>query len=69
MYKMFFHIQLLVGTPGNEPEECARDFIKNCYCYYPCGVYWYDASNEFLLETSVKVAHEVRMLTCYSCMI
>ena len=52
-------IQVLVGTPGNEPEECARDFIKNCYYYYPCGVYWYDATNELLLETSMKVAHEV----------
>ena len=52
-------IQLLVGTPGNEPEECARDFIKNCYYYYPCGVYWYDASNELLLDAGVKVAHEV----------
>ena len=20
-----FHMQLLVGTPGNEPEECARE--------------------------------------------
>ena len=55
----FIFIQLLVETPGNEPEESARDFIKNCYYYYPCGVYWYDASNELLLETSVKVAHEV----------
>ena len=50
-----------MGIPGNEPEECARDFIKNCYYYYPCGVYWYDASTRDLLEASVKVAHEV----CY----
>ena len=53
------YVQVLVGTPGNEPEECARDFIKNCYYYYPSGVYWYDATNELLLETSMKVAHEV----------
>ena len=60
-----FHIQILVGTPGNEPEECARDFIKNCYYYYPCGVYWYDASNELLLETTMKVAHQVCSLQLY----
>ena len=54
-----FSIQLLVGAAGNEPEECARDFIKNCYHYYPCGVYWYDASSELLLETNMKVAHKV----------
>ena len=59
MLNYSFFIQLLVGTPGNEPEECARDFIKNCYYYYPCGVYWYDASDELLLETNMKVAHEV----------
>ena len=59
---IIFHTQLLVGTPGNEPEECARDFIKNCYYYYPCGVYWYDATNELLLETSTKVAREVCQL-------
>ena len=58
-YTILFHIQLLVGILGNEPEECARDFIKNCYYYYPCGVYWYDATNELLLETSMKIAHEV----------
>ena len=58
---IFILIQLLVGTPGNEPEECARDFIKNCYYHYPCGVYWYDASTRDLLEASMKVAHEV----CY----
>ena len=34
-----------MGVPGNEPEGCARDFIKNCYYYYPCGVYWYDVSD------------------------
>ena len=49
-----------MGTPDNEPEECARDFIKNYYYYYPSGVYWYDASNELSLETSVKTSHEVR---------
>ena len=27
--------------------------------YYPCEVYWYDVSNEFLLETTMKVVHEV----------
>ena len=48
-----------MSTPGNEPEECARDFIKNYYQYYPYGVYWYDTSNELILETSVKVANEV----------
>ena len=48
-----------MGIPGNEPEECARDYIKNYYYYYPSGVYWYDASNELLLETSVKSSHEV----------
>ena len=48
-----------MGTPGNEPEECARDFAKAWYYYYPCGVYWYDASNELLLETSIKISHEV----------
>jgi len=42
-------LQLLIGTPGNEPEECARDFIKGHYQYYPCGVYWYDVSNELIL--------------------
>jgi len=52
-------LQLLIGTPGNEPEECARDFIKGHYQYYPCGVYWYDVSNELILETCVKVATEV----------
>ncbi|XP_065920020.1 uncharacterized protein [Dysidea avara] len=51
-------VQLLVGTPGNEPEECARDFIKRYYQYYPCGVYWYDVSNELILETCLKVATE-----------
>ena len=55
----FTFIQVLVGTPGNEPEECARDFIKIYYYYYPSGVYWYDASNELVLETSVKTSHEV----------
>ena len=59
MLNYSFFIQLLVGTPCNEPEECATDFIKNCYNYYPCGVYWYDTSNELLLETNMKVAHEV----------
>ena len=54
--------QVLVGTSGNEPEECARDFIKRCYHNYPYGVYWYDASNELTLETGVKVANEVCML-------
>ena len=56
-----FSLQLLVGTPGNEPEECARDFIKRYYQYYPCGVYWYDVSNELILETCLKVATEVRV--------
>ena len=64
--ELFFSFQLLVGTPGNEPEECARDFIKNCYKYYPCGVYWYDASNELTLEASVMIAYEVRTLNRYS---
>ena len=53
------YIQLLVGTPGNEPEECARDFVKTYYQYYPCGVYWYNVSDELTLETCVKVAMEV----------
>jgi len=48
-----------VGTPGNEPEECARDFIKAYYQYYPCGVYWHDVSDELILETLVKVVTEV----------
>ena len=48
-----------MGTSGNEPEECARDFIKVYYQYYPCGVYWYDVSDELILETSVKVVTEV----------
>jgi len=57
---MFLYpLQLLVGTSGNEPEECARDFIKVYYQYYPCGVYWYDVSDELILETSVKVVTEV----------
>ena len=59
-YCVCYH-QLLVGTPGNEPEECARDFIKDYYQYYPCGVYWYDVSSELILETCVKVATEVRI--------
>ena len=25
--KFNFFTQVLVGTPGNEPEECARDYI------------------------------------------
>ncbi|XP_065893671.1 tetratricopeptide repeat protein 28-like isoform X2 [Dysidea avara] len=55
-------IQLLVGTPGNEPEECARDFIKTYYQYYPCGVYWYDVSDELILETCVKVVTEAILM-------
>ena len=62
MLKFNFFIQILVGTPGNEPEECARDYIKNYYYYYPSGVYWYDTSNELLLETSVKISHEVSQI-------
>ena len=52
-----------MGTPGNEPEECARDFIKTHYRYYPCGVYWYDVSDELILETCVEVT-EVGMCVC-----
>jgi len=52
-------MQLLVGTPGNEPEECAKDFIKTYYQYYQYGVYWYDVSDKLILETSVKVVTEV----------
>ena len=58
----YFFSQLLVGTPGNEPEEGARDFIKGYYQYYPCGVYWYDVSSELILETCVKVATEVHLM-------
>ncbi|XP_065893673.1 tetratricopeptide repeat protein 28-like [Dysidea avara] len=56
--KSLSNVQLLVGTPGNEPEECARDFVKTYYQYYPCGVYWYNVSDELTLETCVKVAME-----------
>ena len=61
------YIQLLVGTPGNEPEECARDFIKTYYKYYPCGMYWYDVSDELALETCVKVVTEVCVYVCCTC--
>ena len=54
-----------MGTPGNEPEEIARDFTKAYYRYYPCGVYWYDVSDELTLETCVKVVSEVGM--CVLC--
>ena len=53
-----------MGIPANEPEEIARDFIKTYYQYYPSGVYWYDVSDELILETSVRVVAEVCACVC-----
>jgi len=45
--------------PGDEPEQHVKDYIKKCYYFYPCGVHWFNATDELILETSVKLADRV----------
>jgi len=48
----------------NLRNACARDFINAYYQHYPSGVYWYDVSDELILETSqVKVVTAMRFVS------
>ena len=55
-----------MGLPSNEPEECAKDYIKKCYHLYPRGVYWFNATDESTLETSIKLANMVSQTYIYA---
>ena len=48
-----------MGLPGDEPEQYIKDYIKKCYYFYPRGVYWFNATDKLMLETSVKLADRV----------
>lgn len=48
-----------MGLPGDEPEQYVKDYIKKYYHFYPRGVYWFNATDELMLETSVKLADKV----------
>ena len=48
-----------MGLTGNEPEELAKDYIKAYYHLYCHGVYWFNATNEIMLEASVRLTNDI----------
>ena len=53
----FIIFQLLTGLTGSEPDEPVKDYIKKYYHLYSRGVYWFNATDELMLEASVKLAN------------
>ena len=46
-----------MGLIGTEPEEPVKDYIKKHYHLYTRGVYWLNATDELILEASVRLVN------------
>ena len=51
-------IVLVKGLSFYDPAEVVRDFVCKHFKHYPGGVFWYNASNEDLLDASVSFVKE-----------